>query len=224
VQEAKLTPQAEMQAASISAFPKLAEVLDRLLDKMESGSPKQPLLEYDSLRMDMIKEHLLHVQERRLDKKTDDLKDDLLKDIGERIRQAVGELKLEILETLDARIAESVGEVQKRLILTLEEETDAKLCDLKEELQGNMQIALTERLEAKFQSELGQLLEGIELKEKTPGPGRGHKGSSVTKFSATIPDELYERMKSFGGMFSSHLAAACTLYVKARQKYPTNED
>jgi hypothetical protein len=90
--------------------------------------------------------------------------------------------------------------------------------------QRDIEDRLSSLIQEKLSDSLSSLLGGIEIKEKSAGPGRGHKGSTVTKFSATIPEELYDAMKGMGGMFSSHLAAACELYLRARQKHPTNKE
>ena len=65
--------------------------------------------------------------------------------------------------------------------------------------------------------DLVSLMERIEVShERPPGPGRGHKGSKqVARFSATMDEETYQRMKSLSGTFSSHLTAACRLYLRA---------
>ena len=91
-------------------------------------------------------------------------------------------------------------------------------------LQRDIEVMVSRLVEVKVSDGLSALLSGIEIKERTAGPGRGHKGSSVTKFSATIPVEIYEAMKDMGGIFSSHLAAACQLYLRACQKHPTDKE
>ena len=88
----------------------------------------------------------------------------------------------------------------------------------------SLKAIMTDIVEEKMSDYLASLLEGIEVKERIAGPGRGHKGSRVTKFSATIPSELYHEMKRIGGIFSSHLAAACELYLRARRKHPTAKE
>jgi hypothetical protein len=67
-------------------------------------------------------------------------------------------------------------------------------------------------------SSLASLFVGIEIKTKSSGPGRGHKGITVKKFSATMPEDLYEDIKALGGLFSSHVTAACEVYLRLKRK------
>jgi hypothetical protein len=125
-------------------------------------------------------------------------------------------------QRMEERLTEKVHTMMEALV---SDKVSSALEELLEE-GGSFQRDIEDRLSAlvqeKLSDSLSSLLGGIEIKEKSAGPGRGHKGSTVTKFSATIPEELYDAMKGMGGMFSSHLAAACELYLRARQKHPTH--
>lgn len=65
---------------------------------------------------------------------------------------------------------------------------------------------------------LSGYLRGIEMKESHSGPGRGKSGKTHSKFSASLPTDLYEQAKNLRGQFSSHLAAALQLYLRAREQ------
>ncbi len=45
------------------------------------------------------------------------------------------------------------------------------------------------------------------------GPGRGKKGKTHKKFSASLESDLYNRVKSLPGMFSQHLANSLEAYL-----------
>jgi hypothetical protein len=128
----------------------------------------------------------------------------------------------------EQRMEERLTEKTRALVDTLvPEKVNTALQELLEEggsFQRDIEVMVSHLVEAKVSDGLSALLSGIEIKERSAGPGRGHKGSSVTKFSATIPVEIYEAMKDMGGIFSSHLAAACQLYLRACQKYPTDKE
>ncbi|AFM28243.1 hypothetical protein [Desulfomonile tiedjei] len=111
-----------------------------------------------------------------------------------------------------------------RLETKIEETVAARICAAREQIREELEKALSSSVAAGLENHLASLLEGVEVKERSAGPGRGHKGSRMTKISATIPSEIYYEMKRLGGIFSSHLVAACELYLRARGKYPTDKD
>lgn len=123
---------------------------------------------------------------------------------------------------------EYAAELESRLISRLEtkiEETvEARISAAREQMREELGNALSSSVAAGLEDHLASLLKVIEVRERSAGPGRGHKGSRMTKISATIPSEIYFEMKRLGGIFSSHLVAACELYLRARGKYPTNKE
>lgn len=124
-------------------------------------------------------------------------------------------------QRMEERLTEKVHAVVEALIL---DKVNSALQELLTEggsFQSDLEALVSQLVEIKVSDGLSSLLTGIEIKERSAGPGRGHKGSSVTKFSATIPVDIYDAMKELGGIFSSHLAAACQLYLRASQKHPT---
>jgi len=128
-------------------------------------------------------------------------------------------------EIREQRMEERLTEKTRALVEALvPEKVNVAVHELMDEggsLQRDIEDLVSQLVEIKVSDSLSSLLSGIEIKEKSAGPGRGHKGSNVKKFSATMPSDLYDAMKDLGGIFSSQLAAACELYLRARQKHPT---
>lgn len=94
---------------------------------------------------------------------------------------------------------------------------------LQEEIQGAVDRELKQMLQGegakKILSELlderlKAYLEGISVKGEHSGPGRGRRGKTHKKFSASLPEDLFSEVKSLPGMFSAHLAAALRLYLR----------
>jgi len=50
------------------------------------------------------------------------------------------------------------------------------------------------------------------------GPGRGKRGKTHKKFSASLEESLFERVKSLPGQFSGHLANALEAYLSVVEK------
>jgi hypothetical protein len=70
-------------------------------------------------------------------------------------------------------------------------------------------------IEDKGSGQFVSLLDEIDMShEHRGGPGRGHKGEKMARFSATMNNDIYSRMKNLKGTFSSHLTAACRLYLR----------
>jgi hypothetical protein len=61
---------------------------------------------------------------------------------------------------------------------------------------------------------LALFLQDMKIKEYHRGPGRGKIGRTSRKFSASLPQDLFEEVKSLSGLFSSHLEASLRLYLK----------
>lgn len=124
--------------------------------------------------------------------------------------------------------AEKERHLESRLISRLEakidEAVEVRISAAQEQMREELRDLLSASVEAELETHLASLLEGVEVKERSAGPGRGHKGSRMTKISATIPSEIFHEMKGLGGMFSSHLVAACELYLRARGKHPTDKE
>ncbi len=127
----------------------------------------------------------------------------------------------------EERIVALEAHLEERLLKRLKEEVAEHVPDhVDEELktmlgpggsfQRDLKTLISTMIDEKSQRTLVSLLDGIDVShERPPGPGRGHRGTRKTaRFSATMDEETYERMKSLSGTFSSRLTAACQLYLR----------
>lgn len=64
---------------------------------------------------------------------------------------------------------------------------------------------------------LRDYFQGIKVKEHHQGPGRGKVGKTHKKFSASLPQDLFESVKALPGLFSAHLDASLRFYLKMVQ-------
>lgn len=99
-------------------------------------------------------------------------------------------------------------EVQQLLEELIPDRVDA---ELKAMLEGEpVKTLISQVLDERLKGYMG----GITVKEAHSGPGRGRTGKTHKKFSASLPEDLFEQVKSLPGMFSAHLDAALRLYLK----------
>jgi hypothetical protein len=99
-------------------------------------------------------------------------------------------------------------EVQQLFDELLPDKVDA---ELKTVLEGEpVKTLISKMLDERLRAYMG----GITVKEQHSGPGRGRTGKTHKKFSASLPEDLFEEVKSLPGMFSAHLDAALRLYLK----------
>lgn len=90
----------------------------------------------------------------------------------------------------------------------IEDRVDA---EIKVMLEGESVRGLISDL---IDQKLGFFFQEIKIKEYHSGPGRGKIGRTSRKFSASLPQDLFEEVKSLSGLFSSHLEASLRLYLK----------
>lgn len=91
---------------------------------------------------------------------------------------------------------------------TIEDRVDS---ELKMMLEGEGVRRLISEL---IDEKLRLFFQDIRIKHYHSGPGRGKIGRTSRKFSASIPNDLFDEIKSLPGLFSSHLEAALRLYSK----------
>jgi hypothetical protein len=60
------------------------------------------------------------------------------------------------------------------------------------------------------------------VKTAHAGPGRGRKGKTHKKFSASLEEGLFERVKSLPGQFSAHLSNALEAYLSVVEEKKTD--
>jgi hypothetical protein len=73
------------------------------------------------------------------------------------------------------------------------------------------------RIKSLIDDQLQMLADGIAIRTRVAGPGRGHKGRSHRKISLSLPETLYQQARDLGGYFSCHVAAALEIYLKLQK-------
>jgi len=126
---------------------------------------------------------------------------ELLKEIGS------GRQQMQFIEE-ERRNYVAREEVQQLLEELIPDRVDAELRTMLEgePVRNVISGILDERLKGYMQD--------ITVREIHSGPGRGKMGRTHKKFSASLPEDLFEEVKSLPGMFSAHLDAALRLYLK----------
>jgi hypothetical protein len=101
-------------------------------------------------------------------------------------------------------------EVQQLIEETVQDRIDAELKTMLSE-EGGVSKDLARLIDRRLRI----LFSGGEPVVKTAhaGPGRGRKGKTHKKFSASLESDLYNRVKSLPGMFSQHLANSLEAYL-----------
>ena len=105
---------------------------------------------------------------------------------------------------------------------------------IEESVQGKVESELKAMLaaEGSFSRQLALLVDerlrslfsGGEPVPQSPhaGPGRGRKGKTHKKFSASLEESLFERVKSLPGQFSGHLSNALEAYLSVVEEKKTD--
>lgn len=129
--------------------------------------------------------------------------------VEERISLMEARLEAKLLKRLKDEVAERVTE-------NVDDELKTMLAP-GGSFERDLKALISKQLDEKAQESLVSLLDGIDVSyERPPGPGRGRKGKRKTaRFSATMAEETYDKMKDLPGTFSSRLTAACLLYLRA---------
>jgi len=126
---------------------------------------------------------------------------ELLKEIGS------GRQQMQFIEE-ERRNYVAREEVKLLLEELIPDRVDA---ELKAMLDGEpVKTLIAQVLDERLKAYMG----GITVKEQHSGPGRGRSGKTHKKFSASLPEDLFEEVKSLPGMFSAHLDAALRFYLK----------
>ena len=124
------------------------------------------------------------------------------------------------MSSVAARLEENLlGRLKEQLVELVEERVDQELKGMVTRggsFERDLKLLVGKVIEEKASGQLVSLIEGIDVShEHRGGPGRGHKGKRTARFSATMDGDTYSHMKDLGGTFSSHLSAACQLYLRA---------
>ena len=101
-----------------------------------------------------------------------------------------------------------ISEDRQSIHEVIEDRVDA---ELKIMLEGeSVRSLLMELIDERFKF----FFQDIRIKGYHSGPGRGKIGKTHRKFSASLPEALFEEVKALPGLFSSHLEASLRLYLK----------
>ena len=110
-------------------------------------------------------------------------------------------------------------EVKQLIDDIVEERVEAELkamLDPEGSFAGGLTQLVDRRLRAIFSSD-----EPV-AKTAPAGPGRGKKGKTHKKFSASLEEGLFERAKSLPGQFSAHLSNALEAYLAVVEEKKTD--
>jgi len=133
---------------------------------------------------------------------------ELIKEMG------AGRQQMRIIE--EERIdSPSREEVRQLIEETVQDRIDAELKTMLSEEGG-----VSQDLARLIDHRLKTLFSGGEPVVKTAhaGPGRGRKGKTHKKFSASLEESLFDRVKSLPGQFSGHLSNALEAYLAVMEE------
>jgi hypothetical protein len=135
---------------------------------------------------------------------------------------------LELLKEMSTGRAQQMQHIEEEKGDIVSKEDVQHLIDeiVEERVEAELKSMLTP--EGSFASELSNLVDqrlktlfsGGEPVEKAvhSGPGRGKKGKTHKKFSASLEESLFERAKSLPGQFSGHLSNALEAYLAVMEE------
>jgi len=129
------------------------------------------------------------------------------------------QLSQDRLTSMEERLEEKLVKMLKEELTELvEDSVDRELKSMVTpggSFERDLKPLVAKLMDEKVSDPLASLLSGIDMThEHRGGPGRGHKGEKMARFSATMHGDTYSRMKNLDGTFSSHLTAACRLYLR----------
>jgi hypothetical protein len=117
------------------------------------------------------------------------------------------------------KIKEKVGQIEVRLEILVEDKVDENLKSMvtpEGSFAKDLESVVTKVIEKKFSGEAGTLLSALPM---TPGqgPGRWEGEGKMARFSATMPQHLYDAMKGIkdDASFSARISAAVDFYLRA---------
>ena len=119
----------------------------------------------------------------------------------------------------ESRDLVSRGEVQQLIEESVQDRVDAELKAMLAE-EGSFAKEITRLMDHRLKT----LFSGAEPVVKTPhaGPGRGKRGKTHKKFSASLEESLFERVRSLPGQFSGHLSNALEAYLSVVEEKKTD--
>jgi len=139
---------------------------------------------------------------------------------------------LELIKEMSARREQQMQFIEEKKEYRMSREEIEEL--IEDSVQGKVESELKAMLaeEGSFSRQLAHLVDdrlktlfsGGEPVPQTPhaGPGRGKRGKTHKKFSASLEESLFERVKSLPGQFSGHLANALQAYLAVVEENKTD--
>ena len=112
------------------------------------------------------------------------------------------------MQYIEEDTTEYISEEPESIDEVIQDRVDA---ELKLMLDGESVRRLVSEL---IDEKLKFFFQDIRIKDSHKGPGRGKIGKTHRKFSASLPEALFEEVKALPGLFSSHLEASLRLYLK----------
>lgn len=136
------------------------------------------------------------------------------RDLLELLKEVTGKQQMKYIEE------EKEYEVSREEILQMLEEKVAEKVDAELKAMLSEQGSFSKGLSGLVDQRLTSLFSGNESVATSPhaGPGRGRKGKTHKKFSASLEEGLFERVKSLPGQFSGHLTIALLAYLSVMEK------
>jgi hypothetical protein len=108
-------------------------------------------------------------------------------------------------------------EVQQLIEETVQDRIDAELKTMLSE-EGGVSKDIVRLIDKRLKT-LFSRGESV-AKTARAGPGRGRKGKTHKKFSASLEESLFDRVKSLPGQFSGHLSNALEAYLAVMEEKP----
>lgn len=128
------------------------------------------------------------------------------------------------------RIEDELEQVEARLEMLVEHRVEENLQSLVTpggSFAKDLENIIDQILDRKLSGQAETLFSALTLAPGQPGgPGRWEGEGKMARFSATMPQRLYDRMKAIEGdaSFSARIAAACDVYLRALAARESNTE
>lgn len=206
--EASLKPFEEAKAVSagspeniVSEIASLVSLNKKLVEQIRESNSLMQRLEKRLEEQELKTSHTEHTDEQPVTTR------DLLELLKEFMTRREEQMRY-IEENKEYDISRE--EVQELIEKSVEDRVDTELKSMLSE-EGSFSRQLTLLVDERLKT----LFSGGEPVPTTAhaGPGRGKRGKTHKKFSASLEESLFERVKSLPGQFSGHLSNALEAYL-----------
>jgi hypothetical protein len=112
-----------------------------------------------------------------------------------------------------------MSDIEERLEILVEDKVEENLKSMVTpggSFERDLESLVTKIVQKRLSGEVGTLLSALST-APAQGPGRWEGEGKMARFSATMPQHLYDQMKAIEGdaSFSARIAAACDFYLRA---------